>query len=35
MGLYNWLVEKCRESDAFALGVTVVGIALMVLIAII
>jgi len=33
--MYNWLVNKCRESDAFAWGVTIVGIAIMILIAII
>ena len=30
----KWLIEKCRESDGFAWGLTVIGIALMIVIAV-
>ncbi len=33
--MYNWLIKKCKESDAFALGFTILGIALMIFIALI
>lgn len=31
--MFNFLVKKCKESNAFAWGVSIVGIALMILIA--
>lgn len=31
--MFNFLVRKCKESNTFAWGVTIIGIALMILIA--
>ena len=31
--MFTFLVKKCKESDAFAWGITFVGMALMVIIA--
>jgi hypothetical protein len=33
--MYNWLVRKCKESEAFAWGVATIGIILMIIIAVI
>jgi hypothetical protein len=30
----KWLIKKCRESDSFAWGLTVIGIVLMIVIAV-